>query len=304
MEQQEIFEKFTWKVENFSRLKKVYYEYFVLGGYPWRICLNPVGPFREGLGIFLEAVETDNMSEGWNRDVKFKLLLFNQVNANITVTKEFHHEFNEKEKVKGAFGFMKTRQLRYPENFVVNDVCIVGAEVLVCKSTHEKQVYQTVNLISSLTFGSQVGHMEAEVIGQNPSTVSIEPTKDSNVESMFAGFRRVLYFLQTKKVKDMNQKGCKELRVLWDEVKKFKFDLTWLMAHVQYALGMQGFVEKAVEVEKLKDTLLVLELETTRIKEKLVRAEISLDVEREVLKAKGVKEIGLTCDLGCGTWKG
>jgi hypothetical protein len=32
----ETFEKFTWKIENFSRLtKKVYHEHFVLAGYPW-----------------------------------------------------------------------------------------------------------------------------------------------------------------------------------------------------------------------------------------------------------------------------
>jgi hypothetical protein len=33
----EKFEKFTWKIENFSRLKTddVYSEPFVIGGYPW-----------------------------------------------------------------------------------------------------------------------------------------------------------------------------------------------------------------------------------------------------------------------------
>jgi hypothetical protein len=37
MIQQSNVEKFTWKVENFSRLKtvEVYSEPFVAGGYPW-----------------------------------------------------------------------------------------------------------------------------------------------------------------------------------------------------------------------------------------------------------------------------
>jgi hypothetical protein len=40
MEHQEsngkIFEKFTWKIENFSRLtNQAYHEHFVLAGYPW-----------------------------------------------------------------------------------------------------------------------------------------------------------------------------------------------------------------------------------------------------------------------------
>lgn len=35
----EIFEKFTWKIENFSRLNvdKLYSEPYVLGGYPWYV---------------------------------------------------------------------------------------------------------------------------------------------------------------------------------------------------------------------------------------------------------------------------
>jgi hypothetical protein len=33
----EMFDKFTWKIENFSRLKTdmIYSEPFVIGGYPW-----------------------------------------------------------------------------------------------------------------------------------------------------------------------------------------------------------------------------------------------------------------------------
>jgi hypothetical protein len=36
----EIFEKFTWKIENFSHLDvdKIYSEPFILGGYPYMVC--------------------------------------------------------------------------------------------------------------------------------------------------------------------------------------------------------------------------------------------------------------------------
>jgi hypothetical protein len=37
--------------------------------------------------MYLEAVKTANMSEGWSRDVKFKLVVFNQLNTNMTITK-------------------------------------------------------------------------------------------------------------------------------------------------------------------------------------------------------------------------
>ncbi|KAK2418633.1 ubiquitin-specific protease [Trifolium repens] len=42
----EKYEKFTWKIENFSRFQigqEIYSEPFVLGGYPWRISLYPSG---------------------------------------------------------------------------------------------------------------------------------------------------------------------------------------------------------------------------------------------------------------------
>jgi hypothetical protein len=70
---------------------------------------------------------------------------------------------------------------------------------------------------------------------------------------VFAAVGRVLYFLKTRKVKDMNEKGCKDLQVLWDELQTFKFDLTWLEPHVQSALGMKSYAERAMQVEKVKN---------------------------------------------------
>ncbi|GAU17570.1 hypothetical protein TSUD_341140 [Trifolium subterraneum] len=47
------------------------------------------------------------------------------------------------------------------KGFLEKDACIVGAEVFVCKSTHEKRVNQTVNLTTPL--GSQTGQMKVKV---------------------------------------------------------------------------------------------------------------------------------------------
>ncbi|WJX82716.1 hypothetical protein P8452_65438 [Trifolium repens] len=49
------------------------------------------------LSIYLEAVKTANMSEGWSRDVKVKFVLFNKRNTNMTITKETRHDLNAKE---------------------------------------------------------------------------------------------------------------------------------------------------------------------------------------------------------------
>jgi hypothetical protein len=40
-----------------------------------------------------------------------------------------------------------------------------------------------------------------------------------------------------------------------------------------------------------------------RLKEKLVAAELNIDVERDLLNAKGFHEIGLDSDLGCVMWR-
>jgi peptidoglycan hydrolase CwlO-like protein len=146
----------------------------------------------------------------------------------------------------------------------VKDTCIVGAEVFVSKSCCEKQVNQADNL--------------------TVSPVSIEPAKEFDVELGYAALGRVIHFFKTRKVKDMNEQVCKELQVLWDELKKFQFDVTWLEPHVQSALGMKSYAEKVMEAEKLKQKM-------ERLKEKLVAAELNIDVEVDLLNAKGFKGI-------------
>ncbi|CAJ2632158.1 unnamed protein product [Trifolium pratense] len=138
---------------------------------------------------------------------------------------------------------------------------------------------------------SQTEHMEVEVPRPNPAVQGYEKdsTKDADAELVCSALGRVIYFLKTRKVKDMNEQACKELQVLWNELEKFKFDLSWLEPHVQSALGMKSFVEKAIQVEKLKT--------------ELVAAEVNLDTERNLMKEKGLKEVDLDSELGCGSWR-
>lgn len=353
----EIFEKFTWKIDNFSHLnvENIRSEPFVLGGYPWRTLLYPRGnKVNDSLSIYLEAMQTANMSKGWSRDVKFKLLLFNQLNTNITITEESSNEFNAGEVTWGFKSFKSLAELHDPNmGFIVKDACIVGTEIFVCKSAHEKLINQVTNLTAIQTFGSQKSHMEVEALrpepdgkGTNLGTISLvcnEPTKHTDAELFspsieelmdfcslgqreeilwsghpshsecqpkrsckstdlaFAALGRVIYFLKTLKMKDMNEQACKDLQILWEELEKFRFDLTWLEPDVQFALGVKSYVEKALEVEKLKENVVALELETERLKTKLVTAEVNLCIERDFLKAKGFKEKDLDSELGCGS---
>ncbi|MCH86960.1 ubiquitin carboxyl-terminal hydrolase family protein [Trifolium medium] len=278
------FEKFIWKIENYSCLKlntnEVCSEPFVLGGYPWRILLHNNYNY---LAIYLEAVQMETskscMSIEWSRD-------------NIS-------SMRVRNPSMGCQYIMTLAELSDPiKGFIVKDVLIVGAEVFVCKSTHDEPVIQAANLYSSTKFGSQNGHMEVEVPRPNPEVEGPkkDSTKDVDAELVSAALGRVLYFLKTRKMKDMNEQACNDLQVLWDELKKFQFDLTWLEPHVQSALEMKSFVEKSLHVEKLKEDMVVL-------KEKLADAEVNLDAERDLLKSKGFKEIGLDSELGCGSWR-
>ncbi|CAL5194379.1 unnamed protein product [Lathyrus oleraceus] len=307
----EKFEKFTWKVENFSRLNtnEVRSKPFVLGGYPWRILLFPKGNnVNIYLSVYLEAVQTANMSEGWRRDVKVKLHVFNQLDAKMTITKESKHEFNANQSISWGFkSFMTLTELLLTKGFIVKDTCIVGAEVFVSKSTNEKPVNQAACLI----LGSQTSNVKVEIPSPEPeatnlqtsSPLSFEPSEQADAELVYAALGKVIHFLKTRKVKDMNEQASKELQVLWDELKKFKIDFTWLEPQVQYALGMKSYVEKALEVEKLKENVAVQELKTEMLQATLAAAKVSLDVERDLLKAKGVKERDLDSELASGSWR-
>ena len=211
---------------------------------------------------------------------------------------ESDHEFISNEDPWGFLSFMELTKLHDPKKgFIVSDACLVGAEVFVSKSAHEKPINQSVKLNASLTFGCQTNHIEVKEL------VCDVLTKQADAELVSAALGRVLYFLKTRKVKDMNEQACKELQVLWDELDKFKFDHTWLEPQVQSALGMKNYVEKTVQVEKLKEKKVVLKLEMEKINAKLAAAELSLDVERDLSKAQGIKERDLESELVSGSWR-
>ncbi|MED6185462.1 hypothetical protein PIB30_057294 [Stylosanthes scabra] len=64
------------------------------------------------------------------------------------------------------------------------------------------------------------------------------------IEWSFAALGRVLHFLNTKSVNDMDDDACNELQNLWEELNNFGFDdLTWLELHVQFALSMKNHMK-------------------------------------------------------------
>jgi hypothetical protein len=210
------------------------------------------------------------------------------------------------------------------KGFMVKNAFIVGAEVYVCKSRNEKQVNQADNLTASLKpklekgEGQNVGErelMDFKGLGQieksfaplldeacslHPSLIECQQKRSRKFrEGAFTALGRVLYFLKTRKVRDMNDLACKDLQILWEELAPFSFDLTWLEPHVQSALGMKSYnLEKLKEAEKLKDNVVSLELEMQRLKSKMGIVEVNLDAARELLIAEDLQEIDLDAELG------
>ncbi|MCH85815.1 ubiquitin carboxyl-terminal hydrolase family protein, partial [Trifolium medium] len=313
----EKFEKFTLKIENFSRLDKaILSEPFVLGGFPWMIYLctggNVTGDY---LSIYLYAVQTANVSEGWSRDVKLKFCVFSLVNTNTTITKRSNYKFNERDNFLGFESFMTLAELCDPnKGFLLNNAFIVGIEVYVCKSRNEKQVNQAANLTASLKPKLEkgqvqivgelmdfkgLGHIEKafvpllnQVCSLHPLLIECQQKRSRQFrEWAFTALGRVLYFLKTRKVRDMNDLACKDLQILWEELEPFGFDLRWLEPHVKSALGLRSYLEKVKEAEKLKDNVVALELEMLRVK-------ANLDSAKYLLEAEDFQEIDLDSELG------
>ncbi|KAL2326869.1 hypothetical protein Fmac_020296 [Flemingia macrophylla] len=107
---------------------------------------------------------------------------------------------------------------------------------------------------------------------------------------------------ETKRVKDMNEDACNQLQIFWEKLETFKFDLTWLESHVQSALGRKNYIERTIQVKKMPKNVNALEMETKKLKEKMIEAEVNLEItRRELMKAnEGFEECNLDLELGYG----
>ncbi|KAK6929003.1 Ubiquitin carboxyl-terminal hydrolase 7, ICP0-binding domain, partial [Dillenia turbinata] len=153
--------RFTWTIENFSRLnaKKLYSEVFVVGGYKWRVLVFPKGNNVDHLSMYLDVADSATLPYGWSRYAQFSLAVINQVHNRFTIRKESkssvpgifvyfgiynvgskiahqnedtQHQFNVRESDWGFTSFMPLGELYDPSRgYLVNDTCIVEADVAV-----------------------------------------------------------------------------------------------------------------------------------------------------------------------------
>ncbi|XLR61060.1 hypothetical protein HN51_004320 [Arachis hypogaea] len=71
----------------------------------------------------------------------------------------------------------------------------------------------------------------------------------------FNALGRVLHFLETTKLEEMNVEACECLQMLWDEVQVFGFELSWLAPQVEFALNMEKFMREVEKLEEEKKTI-------------------------------------------------
>lgn len=66
----------------------------------------------------------------------------------------------------------------------------------------------------------------------------------------------------------MDDDVCNHLQTLWEKLKIFGFNLTWLEPHVQSALSIKICVKRALVVKRLEENVAILEMEamTSKIK--------------------------------------
>ncbi|KAF8389282.1 hypothetical protein HHK36_025975 [Tetracentron sinense] len=131
------FSRFTWTIENFSRLntKDYYSETFFVGSYKWRVLIFPKG---DNLSMYLDVADSTNLPYGWSRYAKFSLAVVNQIHEKNTIRKDTQHQFNEQESGWGFLSFMPFSELYDPRRgYLVNDTCIVEAKVSVRRNDTE-----------------------------------------------------------------------------------------------------------------------------------------------------------------------
>ncbi|KAJ7974826.1 Ubiquitin carboxyl-terminal hydrolase 12 [Quillaja saponaria] len=127
--------RFTWTIENFSRLtKKLYSEVFYVGGYKWRILIFPKGNNVDHLSMYLDIADSATLPYGWSRYAQFSLTIVNQIHNKYSIRKETHHQFHARESDWGFTSFMPIAELYDPgRGYLVNDTCVVEADVAVRK---------------------------------------------------------------------------------------------------------------------------------------------------------------------------
>ncbi|KAM1100842.1 hypothetical protein PS1_007238 [Malus domestica] len=129
---------FTWKIDNFSKLNAVkhYSDVYVIGCFEWRILMYPRGKKTVGyLSVYLDVTGSSTLPKGWARYAHFSLSVVNQLQSSKSITKDAGHVFTKRESESGFASLIPLSEFYNDrEGYLVNDMCIIEAKVVVHKS--------------------------------------------------------------------------------------------------------------------------------------------------------------------------
>ncbi|MED6108129.1 hypothetical protein PIB30_020576 [Stylosanthes scabra] len=330
----ETFDTFRWSIKDLSKLNtnKIYSQNFYFGGHPWRILVYLKGNNVDYLSIYLDA---GDLPFGYTRFAKYKLVLINQINDKMTRIKETHHTFTAMESDWGFSSFIPLAEFYdHSKGFIVNDSCIIEAKISgnpkleikvdqaaipvsvqvpakpiehdddpLCKDMSAVSLDELVDFRGLGKIEKVFVPLLEEVCAKHQSVIECQKKRSRRFsEWAFTALGRVLHFLRTKKVRDMNEEACDQLQILWEELETFRFDLAWLEPHVQSALGMKNYMERSAKVKSAKENVAALEMEMKKLKAMVDAVEVDLEIaRRELVKVEeGFEERDLDDELGYG----
>ncbi|CAL5338024.1 unnamed protein product [Camellia sinensis] len=114
---------------------------FEAGGYKWKLALYPSGNKSKGikdhLSLYLVMAEGSPVHPGWEVQAVFRLFVLNQNKDTYLVLEDTPGKGKRFHRMKLEWGFdqfIPLKTFNNPSNgYLVNDTCVFGAEVFVCK---------------------------------------------------------------------------------------------------------------------------------------------------------------------------
>ncbi|KAK2994181.1 hypothetical protein RJ640_018166 [Escallonia rubra] len=160
--------KFTWRIENFTRLKDLLKKRkitglciksrrFQIGNRDCRLIVYPRGQSQPPchLSVFLEVTDSRNTTSDWSCFVSHRLSVVNQKMEDKSVMKESQNRYSKAAKDWGWREFVTLTSLFDQDSgFLVQDTVVFSAEVLILKETSTMQEFTDEDTESGVT-GSQ-----------------------------------------------------------------------------------------------------------------------------------------------------
>ncbi|XP_058203287.1 uncharacterized protein LOC131317725 isoform X2 [Rhododendron vialii] len=155
--------KFTWRIENFTRLKDllkkrkitglcIKSKRFQIGNRDCRLIVYPRGQSQPPchLSVFLEVTDSRNTSSDWSCFVSHRLSVVNQRMEEKSVTKESQNRYSKAAKDWGWREFVTlTTLFDQDSGFLVQDAVLFSAEVVILKEASITQDFTDQDMESS-----------------------------------------------------------------------------------------------------------------------------------------------------------